>query len=94
MKETECKAALQDKLCKHKIIDSDDPLRTENIINHPSHYIGNRLECIDVIEDFKLNYNLGNALKYILRSGKKGDRVTDLKKSIWYIQREIETEDE
>jgi hypothetical protein len=36
---------------------------------------------------------LGNAIKYILRSDKKGARKQDLKKAIWYIQREIDRED-
>lgn len=33
---------------------------------------------------------LGNTVKYIARAGKKGDRVEDLKKALWYLQREIE----
>lgn len=57
-------------------------------VNHPSHYQGNGLEVIDVIESFELGFNLGNAIKYILRAGKKGDRSEDLRKAIWYISRE------
>lgn len=59
-------------------------------VNHPEHYqseIG--LEVIDVIEAFELNYNLGNSIKYILRSGRKDDGIEDLKKAVWYLQREI-----
>ena len=58
-------------------------------INHPMHYKGNKFEVIDIIEDFKLGFNLGNTLKYILRSDKKGYDVQDLRKAIWYLQREI-----
>lgn len=58
-------------------------------INHPEHYQGKGLECIDVIEAFDLGFSLGNAVKYILRAGKKGDRLEDLRKAIWYLQREI-----
>lgn len=58
-------------------------------INHPTHYQGNGLEVIDVIEAFKLDFNLGNAIKYILRAGKKGDRKEDLEKASWYISRSI-----
>ncbi len=61
----------------------------ESLVNHPSHYQGNTFEVIDIIDDFQLNFNIGNALKYLLRSGKKGDRNTDLKKAIWYIEREM-----
>jgi hypothetical protein len=59
-------------------------------VNHPSHYQGkNGIESINVIEGFDLGFHLGNALKYILRAGKKGDRVEDIRKAIWYLNREI-----
>lgn len=60
-------------------------------VNHPSHYKGaDGMEAIDVIECFGLGFCLGNAVKYILRCGRKGDGVEDLKKAVWYIEREIE----
>ena len=65
--------------------------QTKEMVNHPSHYKGNKFEVIDIIEDYKLNFNLGNALKYLLRAGHKDDYVQDLKKAIWYLNREIET---
>jgi hypothetical protein len=59
-------------------------------VNKPSHYMSkNGIESIDVIESFDLNFNLGNATKYILRSGKKWNRIEDLRKAIWYLEREI-----
>ena len=59
-------------------------------VNHPSHYMGNGIESIEVIEGFDLNYHLGNSVKYILRAGKKDDKKQDLEKAIWYLKREIE----
>ncbi len=64
-------------------------MMTKEAVNHPQHYQGNKFEVIDIIEDFKLNFALGNAVKYILRAGKKNDYSEDLKKAIWYLQREI-----
>lgn len=58
-------------------------------VNHPDHYKGNRFEVIDIIEDYGLNFNLGNVIKYTLRAGKKDDEITDLKKAVWYLEREI-----
>lgn len=58
-------------------------------VNHPSHYKGKGLECIQVIEAFELGFCLGNAIKYILRAGKKGRKDEDLKKAIWYLNREL-----
>jgi hypothetical protein len=55
----------------------------------PSHYKAGGMEAIDVIEAFGLDYHLGNATKYILRAGKKGDRIEDLRKAVWYLEREI-----
>ena len=60
-------------------------------IDHPAHYQGEKLEVIDIIEDFELNFSLGNALKYILRAGYKNPELKkeDLQKAIWYIEREL-----
>lgn len=61
-----------------------------DLVNHPPHYKANGMEAIDVIEAFApSNYHRGNALKYLLRAGKKGDLIQDLRKAIWYIEREI-----
>lgn len=59
-----------------------------DVVNHPPHYKGNKFESIDIIEDFNLGFHLGNAIKYILRAGKKGNKIQDLKKAIWYLERE------
>ena len=40
-------------------------------VNHPSHYTDGKIEVLDFIEDKKLNYHRGNAIKYICRAGKK-----------------------
>lgn len=37
-----------------------------------------------------LNFNLGNAVKYISRAGRKGNKIEDLRKAIQYIEFEIE----
>ena len=68
-------------------------IQEREMVNHPDHYQGNKFEVIDVIEDYDLGFSLGNAIKYILRADKKGNRKQDLKKAIWYIQREIDRED-
>ena len=58
-------------------------------VNHPSHYNHGKFEAIAVIRDWDLNFNLGNAVKYICRAGHKGNYLKDLKKALWYIQDEI-----
>lgn len=59
-----------------------------NPIN-PNHYQTSSIECIDIAEN--MNFNMGNALKYIWRAGKKDESklVEDLQKAMWYIEREI-----
>ena len=61
-------------------------------VNHPSHYTDGKIEVIDFIDDKKLNFCRGNAIKYIARAGKKDKKkeIEDLQKAIWYLQHEIE----
>ena len=67
-------------------------IRPYEKIKHPDHYQSENIEAIDVIEAFDLNFSLGSAVKYILRAGKKPNeaRADDLKKAIWYLNREVE----
>ena len=60
-------------------------------VNHPKHYTAGGIETIDFIEAKKLGYNLGNVVKYITRSGLKGNQLEDLRKAQWYLSREIAT---
>ena len=66
--------------------------RTQNQadpVNHPAHYKVGGIETIDFIEAKKLNYNLGNVVKYITRADHKGNTQEDLLKARWYLNREI-----
>jgi len=64
---------------------------TPDMVNHPSHYNVKGFEVIDIIDAFGLNFNIGNALKYLLRADKKGNKKQDIQKALWYLQREINT---
>lgn len=70
--------------------------RTDDPVNHPSHYTDGKYECIDFIESQGYNKDgyLFNAVKYISRAGKKDPtkRKEDLEKAIWYLERKIEYE--
>jgi hypothetical protein len=59
-------------------------------VNHPEHYKIGGIETIDFIEAKALSYHLGNAVKYITRADHKGNRLQDLQKAKWYIDRAIE----
>lgn len=79
-------------LCKHRydgyLIKTSDRNAT---ISHPSHYVdGRKYEPKDVIRDQNLNFNLGSAVKYISRAGRKDDIIQDLKKAKQFIDFEIE----
>lgn len=60
-------------------------------VDHPAHYGGanNLYEAIKVIEAWGLGFCLGNTVKYISRAGRKRQRLVDLKKARWYLDREI-----
>ncbi|NBS69733.1 DUF3310 domain-containing protein [bacterium] len=59
-------------------------------VNHPRHYTEHPsgVECIQITEH--MGFNLGNAVKYIWRADLKGNQIEDLKKAVWYINREIQ----
>lgn len=65
-------------------------------VNHPAHYnslpavcnqCGDTIECIEVVRH--MDFDLGNAVKYLWRAGQKNDILEDLHKAIWYIQDKI-----
>ena len=58
-------------------------------VNNPIHYTDHPsgIECIQITEH--MNFNLGNAIKYIWRAALKGKQMEDLKKAAWYVNREI-----
>lgn len=74
-------------------------LQKEDRVNHPSHYNWLKEKCgIEVIDIARhLDFNIGNAIKYLLRAGYKSEKgysnnaktIEDLKKAIWYIQDKI-----
>lgn len=68
------------------------PEQKSDNVNRPSHYTRGKIEVIDFIEDQKLCYHIGNAVKYCARAGYKdpSKEVKDLEKAIWYIKRKIE----
>ena len=74
------------KLFKSKIMNKE-------MVNHPEHYGGqdNPYEVIKVIENWNLDFHLGNTVKYISRAGKKDTdkELQDLKKAMFYLERKI-----
>ena len=75
---------------------SSTKVKTEYIhkdeVDHPTHYGGknNPYEAIKVINAWDLNFNLGNVVKYIARSGLKDITLQDLEKAHWYLTNELE----
>ncbi|MBQ6630553.1 MAG: DUF3310 domain-containing protein [Romboutsia sp.] len=63
-------------------------MEEKEMIDHPSHY-NMGIEAIDYIESHNMNFNIGNVIKYVTRAKHKNNELEDLKKSLWYLQREI-----
>jgi len=63
----------------------------KDMVNSPTHYKVGGIETIDFIEAKGLDkdYYLGNAIKYISRANHKGNRLEDLKKAQWYVNRAV-----
>jgi hypothetical protein len=77
------------KVVAHYTSDKSIKQAEPDMVNHPPHYTAGGIETIDFIEAKKLGYNLGNVVKYITRADHKGDRLENLKKAQWYLNREL-----
>lgn len=60
-----------------------DPVNPDHYRKHPS-----GIECIQVSEH--MSFPLGSAIKYIWRADLKDNPIEDLKKAVWYLEREIQ----
>ena len=65
-------------------------------VNHPAHYTAGIVECIDALESMAGGYDnpvqaglAWQTVKYIWRSPLKGNRIEDLQKARWYLDRLI-----
>lgn len=69
-------------------------MKKENV-NHPIHYLKGGIETIDFIDAKKLDFYLGNVVKYVSRWKEKNKKtkITDLKKALWYLTRKIKIEE-
>jgi Protein of unknwon function (DUF3310) len=70
-----------------------ESMENEDLVNNPAHYMaGTTYEVLQVLRAWGLsnNFALGNAIKYIARADKKGSKIQDLKKAVFYINHEIE----
>jgi len=87
----ECLASKFEKLEVDDPVDSVDLSGDPEAVNHPDHYQADGYEVLDVIEDFELNFNLGNVIKYVLRAGRKDPELKkqDLEKALFYLTREV-----
>ena len=69
--------------------------KEENSPVEPKHYQvtinGNKVECLEIIEELGMNLNRGSAFQYIWRAGikNKDTYLEDLKKARFYLDREI-----
>lgn len=68
-------------------------MENKEMVKNPDHYGGasNPYEAIKVIENWNLDFHLGNTVKYISRAGKKdpSKEIEDLKKAMFYLDRKI-----
>lgn len=84
------KPGLEDKIALET---TESDLRVDdNSVNSPAHCQLGGIEAIDVIDEAvadPASFYRGNAIKYLLRAGRKGDAKQDLEKACWYIDREI-----
>jgi hypothetical protein len=81
-------------LMEYHLLDVLEPVVDEDLVNNPMHYGTGEIECIDYLKDNMSEgtfqgYLEGNTKKYLHRWRYKGNPLTDLKKSRWYLDRLI-----
>ena len=79
-----------DEVVKEAEAEISHPVHTGDLVNHPPHYKVGGIETIDFIEAKGLDYHLGNVVKYISRADHKDDKLDNLKKAQWYLNRAID----
>lgn len=88
---TNAEAAVVDQLKEGvKVQEIKQYLSVDNAVDHPAHYCYSKYEPKDVIRGWGLNFNLGSAVKYIARAGRKDDIIQDLEKAKKFLEFEIE----
>lgn len=55
---------------------------SKDMVKNPDHYCFSKYEPKDVIREWGLNFNLGSAVKYIARAGRKDDIVQDIETGV------------
>ena len=65
-------------------------IQHKDTVDHPKHYNTGKIEVIEAIEDWRLGFHLGNVIKYIARAEHKENKIKDLEKARWYLNRYIE----
>ena len=68
----------------------ETPDGTPDLINHPPHYTKGGIDTYDFIRAKEMTWPEGNVVKYITRSRHKGNRLEDLEKAKWYLEKLIE----
>lgn len=73
--------------------------KVKDMVNHPSHYNQNGIECFDVIRaafgtDGLRKFMLGNSIKYLFRCEHKGQYLEDIKKARFYLDEAIKIHNE
>lgn len=76
--------------CKYNDGEYSYYVAKKELVHHPAHYTYSEYEPKDVIRGWGLNFNLGSAVKYIARAGRKDDILQELNKAKEFIEFEIE----
>ena len=72
------------------VCESEFTHHSKDMVRHPAHYCYSEYEPKDVIRAWGLNFNLGSAVKYIARAGRKDDILQELNKAKQFLEFEIE----
>lgn len=68
-------------------MDTNTAAGPRGALERPAYYWAGDVDVIRVCEEYDLGMHIGNALKYVVRAGKKGSETSDLLKALEYLRR-------
>lgn len=85
-----CSACKEYKFSTTSFGQNFSPPPNSDKVNHPKHYTSHPsgIECITIVEH--MSFCIGSAIKYLFRVDLKEDGDEDIRKAIWYLNRELE----
>ena len=91
---TEFGSCKKQETIKDELVKDQERYIQDDRVNHPEHYTKGGIEVHDFISAWRMDFDSGNVIKYVTRAPYKNNKLEDLKKARWYLNKLIEEAEE